>query len=266
MKPVFIFGCSHRCGSTLLQRLLNSTSDVMIWGEHDGYLNDYFWNFTHLVKWADRHNEERMIFIEKGYDDFLPNIIPSVETLREAARIYILSLFAIPAARLGRKVWGFKEVRYGVEIALALQDLFPGARIIHINRNLIDVYMSLKSWEATNPEWSQEFTKRSVNNWLRINRGFIEAGREIHNLFQVRYEDMIVDPTGFTEQLAVFLDMPVEKFDQRVFARKLRIFGDTGEENEEKPILIELTDQDKTLLMQPKVEEIAAAFGYTIEL
>ena len=35
-RPVFVFGCSLRCGGTLLQRVLSSTSELFVWGENDG--------------------------------------------------------------------------------------------------------------------------------------------------------------------------------------------------------------------------------------
>ena len=43
--PIFLLG-SGRSGTTLLQKILNSADDVMIWGEHGGFLkkvaNAYF--------------------------------------------------------------------------------------------------------------------------------------------------------------------------------------------------------------------------------
>ena len=35
--PIFLLG-SGRSGTTLLQKILNSADDVMIWGEHGGFL------------------------------------------------------------------------------------------------------------------------------------------------------------------------------------------------------------------------------------
>jgi hypothetical protein len=35
--PIFLLG-TGRCGSTLLQKILNSVDNVMIYGEHGGFL------------------------------------------------------------------------------------------------------------------------------------------------------------------------------------------------------------------------------------
>ena len=47
-SPIFLLG-THRSGTTLLQRIVNSSEDAMIWGEHGGFLGDiaeaYFLNF-----------------------------------------------------------------------------------------------------------------------------------------------------------------------------------------------------------------------------
>src|SRR5206468_701323 len=36
--PVLVFGSGHRCGSTLIQRLLTSHPSMLIWGEHGGHV------------------------------------------------------------------------------------------------------------------------------------------------------------------------------------------------------------------------------------
>ena len=47
-SPIFLLG-THRSGTTLLQRIVNSSEDALIWGEHGGFLSQiaeaYFLNF-----------------------------------------------------------------------------------------------------------------------------------------------------------------------------------------------------------------------------
>lgn len=266
-QPVFVFGCSHRCGSTLLQRLLNSVPQVLIWGEHNGYLNDFFWNYRNLLKWAAQHNEERLRFIESGFDNFLPNMSPDRENIQEAARNHLISLFALPALKLGRKIWGFKEVRYGAEVALVLQELFPETRVIHLIRDPVEVYLSLKSWEENDPGWDHELTERSVGNWIRINRSFIELKDQIMKLLQIKFEEMISDPGGFTRELAGFLDIHERYFNQKVFARKLAGYGEPeiGTQRS-KPSRMDFSERDRDLLGRLEMHEVASAYGYRLEL
>lgn len=265
-QPVFVFGCSHRCGSTLLQRLLNSVPQILIWGEHNGYLNDFFWNYGNLLKWSMQHNDERLLFFKSGYDNFLPNMFPDQETIREAGYTYLISLFALPAMSLGRRVWGFKEVRYGAEVALGLQEFFPEMRVIHLIRHPVDIYLSMKSWEDDDPGWDRNLTKRSMSNWARINRSFLESKREINHLLQVKFEDMIATPEGFTWQLAEFLEIPQESFNRDVFSRKLARYGETEKlPRRSKPAISDLTERDKNLLAASEIHALAAAYGYAID-
>lgn len=264
--PIFVFGCSHRCGSTLLQRLLNSAPQILIWGEHNGYLNDFFWSLGNLRKWAFQHNEERLRFFESGYDHFLANMSPDDESIQEASRAHLISLFALPAAKLGRKIWGFKEVRYGMEVALALQELFPEMRLIHLVRHPVDVYLSLKNWEKLDPGWDHVFTEQSMNNWIRINRGFIDAKDQIDSLLQVKFEEMIADPGEFIRQLARFLNIPARNFRREVFTRKLANYEEPATRvKRSKPTRSDLSEKDKDLLGRAELHEIASAYGYHIE-
>ena len=47
--PVFLVG-TGRSGTTLVQRLLNSYSDTLIWGEHAGFLQQYSEAYNLLSK------------------------------------------------------------------------------------------------------------------------------------------------------------------------------------------------------------------------
>ena len=38
-KPIFIFACSWRSGSTLLQRYITASGEILVWGETGGALN-----------------------------------------------------------------------------------------------------------------------------------------------------------------------------------------------------------------------------------
>ena len=49
--PVFILSSAGRTGSTLLQRLLISTRDIMVWGEHDGAMVAAAGQFHDEIVW-----------------------------------------------------------------------------------------------------------------------------------------------------------------------------------------------------------------------
>jgi len=139
--PIFIFSSGQRCGSTLLQRLLNSHKDILIWGEQHGSIIPLYEMNNKLLKWESNHRSQRKIYLEKGYDNFTPNLVPSDCEIIDASRDYLLSLFAKSAKKLDKKIWGFKEVRYDYEISCFLLKLFPNAKIIWLTRNVVDCFI-----------------------------------------------------------------------------------------------------------------------------
>jgi hypothetical protein len=253
--PIFIFASGNRCGSTLLQRLLNSNQDILIWGEQHGCLRDILPASEAFADWSFDKDDERDTFRLRGYDNFLPNLSPPPEHIQRATQRYVEMLFAEPAAKLGRRIWGFKEVRYPVTIALLLQDYFPGARFIHLTRSIEDCLLSLKRWEATGV-WSRAWTLQSIENWVLVNQGFLYRGRKLNNLLSVRYEDMTAEePQAFAARVAAFLGLPPASLDAAVFRRKLN-GTDPGAPS------IPLTADERALIATPEIERISRALQY----
>jgi hypothetical protein len=264
-RPIFLFAASHRCGSTLLQRLLNSCPDILIWGEQNGYLNAFVRDFRDMLDWQSRVGHHRQTFLQKGYDNFIPNLMPEAYELRGAAVAYLGALFGVPAARLGRSTWGFKEVRYGIQVALLLQECFPKARFIHLNRHIVDCLISLKHWEDSPDPWNRQWTRQSVANWERINGSFLRAGAELTNLLSVRYEDMIAGPQAFIQQLAHFLELSPAVFDHKVFNKRLHSAGEASAFTRRKIRPADLDAEERALITTTGILEIAEAYGYKME-
>jgi len=264
-RPIFVFSSSQRCGSTLLQRLLNSCPDILIWGEHIGHLNSFVWEHKVLLEWESRFSAHRKTFLLEGYDHFVPNLVPEEYELWRAAATYVVALFGVPAAKLGRSIWGFKEVRYGAHVALFLQKCFPKARFIHVTRNVVDCFISLKRWEESPDSWNREWTENSVQDWVRINSSFLTAAGNIRNLLSVRFEDMVADPQELIEQLSQFLELAPESFDRGVFDRRIHDFGKAGTAERPKISPSDLNAEERALLSQPNVVETATEYGYKVE-
>ena len=144
--PIFLF-TMHRGGGTLLQRVVNSSRDVLIWGEHGGFINKMAETDTILSHFdtvcrpiGDRH-----------LADFISNRDPEVfdpwtnplerGAYRKYARDFIRTTFSTGLADNQR--WGFKEVRYhSLRTARFLTELFPWSRIVVLRRNLTAVVAS----------------------------------------------------------------------------------------------------------------------------
>ena len=164
---IFILGVG-RCGSTFLQTILSSTTDVWIWGEHDGILEGLI-GWGSRVKDSDRLN--KFSFSRPGapihqgattawLNGFRPSDIDSL--LHDA--INQLMLRELPE---GKTRWGFKEIRYDSrdQVAERLLEIFPTSKIIHLVRNPFQtIESSILSWNPRDVEAGQ--TSRMV--WIKL--------------------------------------------------------------------------------------------------
>lgn len=257
-EPIFILASAQRCGSTLLQRLVNSLEDTLLWGEHQGVLMDFIKHHEVLLEWEKRFAGNRKQFLMSGRDLFLPNMVPEDHELRTAAIAYVLNLFGLPAAKLGKPRWGFKEVRYGARVVLFLQDLFPKARFIHLTRDPAACFRSMKRWELGDDDWDRGMTTRSIWDWVRINASLAEVKDQVPGMMSVRFEDMVAAPEGFTRDLAEFLGREPGDFDLSVFERRLD--GQFGPAID--PTRLELTGEEEQFLADPAIAGVARKFGY----
>ncbi len=136
-EPVIVVSLT-RCGSTLLQRVLNVHPQLTIWGEHYGALRGIQAALEAIRRSArliDRGFALRSSLIGPLDDpeDVSPHINPfSAAGFEEAIRQFIVQTFT---AQLPPDVrWGFKEVRYFSREITFLLGLFPAARVIVLVR------------------------------------------------------------------------------------------------------------------------------------
>jgi len=256
--PIFILASGQRCGSTLLLRLVNSYADALLWGEHHGALNAFLTLHEDLQEWESRFAGNRRAYLLGRRDEFLPNMVPEASEIRTAAKAYLVNLFALPAAKLGKPVWGFKEVRYGAKVALFLQDLFPDCRIIHLTRDLADCFISMKRWEIADDLWDRKLTERAVWDWVRVNSSLREVADRLTNLWSIRYEDMVEDPGGFVDELAAFLGVDASAFDTSVFDHRLH--GQSPRSPDDRPVTLDA--EAVAFLSDPAILDAAREYGY----
>lgn len=196
--PIFILG-TGRCGSTLLQKIVNSVDDAMIYGEHGGFLKDiakaYFLNLENekIEKYIMSRNtsgEDPEAVFETLKNPRLWTAWTNWynrETVKNNFRDFIESFFNPDS--LKRKVhWGFKEIRYGPgdRVMEMLSDLYPSARFIFVVRHPVDVVASKISVRMS------DGIETDAHNWAAQNSFF----RRFHNNTSdrcaiVSYEDLI---------------------------------------------------------------------------
>ncbi len=217
-SPVLALASSWRAGSTLLQRLLMSGGEAMIWGEPFGQrdpvrqMTDMFLPFRDAYPRPDHFLGQR-----QATADFDPsgawvaNLYPDITDLQRAQRAFIDQLLAAPARASGYTRWGLKEVRIDAMQAAYLQILYPAARLVFLVRNPYDAYRSYR----VRGGWYDRFPDRPVfdpesfgRHWRRLTEGFL-AHAEPLGAMLVRFEEMTGDP-GFADRLAVHTGLRID--------------------------------------------------------
>jgi hypothetical protein len=255
MGPVFLLAGGGRTGSTLLQRLIISTRQVLVWGEHGGILLPQMrklLNQTH--SWIESANGYRMLdeFKIDAHNAWVPNLNPEPTSLRSAGRAFIEQYLGASARKMGYTRWGFKEIRYGTEDVRMLQTLFPRASFVFLVRNPVSCLRSIKAthWYAGDHGASPA---AFLNEWVRISGSLAGVYPECQRACLLRYEDAISNPEATVRAIAKTIEVPFAAFDLSVFDRQLR-----GEAS--SPAALDTADWQA--LQNPDVLSVAGKLGY----
>jgi len=268
-RPVFILG-SGRCGSTLLQSILNSNPKFLIWGEHNGFLRpvaEAYYGAAHQHFPVEealniRGRKQRLRHPEhwNAWDNLC-----GPDEFRDRFRSFVRSLFADPSGKSPR--WGFKEIRYGMEASdqspRLLAECFPEARFVILTRDPWEtVFSMIAHWVLTPPaealsaaQLDEEILSRSTSwngQYLQLSL-FAEA--HARQCTSIRYEEL--DRPATYEGLAEFLE--ASRFDYRTHLERVH-----GAANKAGDAVARL--RERMELLRPRVEEItrpaALRYGY----
>lgn len=271
--PVFIFASGQRCGSTLLQRLLCSHPQIIIWGEHDGTLNKILPGFERLLQWKEMFDHQFQLYLNEGYNNFIPNMNPPCKHIIYAREQFIRNIWQRPAQEMGKSIWGFKEVLYGADIALALREIFPNAKIIHLTRNIFECFISLRHEEQISPAdqphvplqqvWTRERTVEFIDAWVKVNHSLITTpGLTGDWVFRLKYETLVKDKIDTTTALAEWLGLDIKDFDMDVFNHKL--YTDRHKGIDPRPPIkrSQLTDEEIALVTRDEILQLSEILGF----
>jgi hypothetical protein len=259
--PLLVFGSGQRCGSTLVQRLLSSHPDVLVWGEHGGHLREILAAGRLLKAWDEGlGGPSREQFAERGHDGWIPNLLPEPDAVVDAARAFVERLFAAPAAAHGCGRWGFKEVRFGLPEAEMVRELYPETRVVHITRDPRPILTSLEHWERTDPWWRRQFTEIAMADWTRVNASF--EGVDLPWVRSWRLEDATADPDRFVADLAGLIAVEPGTLDRSLMER--RVHGEKPEEKRDLTPFEKLPRGVRALLRDRELRRVAGAYGYEL--
>ena len=201
---------SGRSGTTYLQEVLCRSLGIA-YGPEPKFVVSYLRKISRFGDLEQEINLRRLVeticrepyfeYVEKWHkfqitpDDILGEI-------REPTyKAVVLAIFQIFANNRNMIRLGYKDptdVRYIPEIA----ELFPNARFIHILRDGRDVASSTLKfiWGPTN-------LYAGSREWARATRKGIDDGRPLGSrYFEMRYEDLIINPEQVVPDLASFIE------------------------------------------------------------
>lgn len=261
-RPIFIFG-SGRSGTTLLQRILNTHKDVVLSGEHGGFLNGLavvYQSFHHEGTEMQLAKDEQIFETPEELVAYVKNPenwsawanIMHRDELDERLRTFIKSFFVTNMTPR----WGFKEIRYGHTpgVLRMLAALFPEARFVVLVRNPIDVILSQISMFRQDPSVYTMLAKR----WANLYSNFLAFKKEYPAQVYIYQYEQLCKAKDFTDVQA-FLDLSGDIAIQHV----LNLEHGRGDDEKRN---------DRASLLQPKqiqeikdeVADVAQQVGYIL--
>ena len=141
-QHIFIYGINGRSSSTALQRILNSSGEICIWGEAGG-IDQPFLDFIEQIETKKKDFDERLpkdhydllknSFKNEKHDKFYPNafndLTESIECIKDGFAEMIKPVNSV-------KRLGYKEIRVQKPSNLiTLIKLFPNCKILFLFRD-----------------------------------------------------------------------------------------------------------------------------------
>lgn len=261
-SPIFVLSAGWRSGSTLVQRLLMSNGQTLIWGEpYDRSciiqrLAESLFSFS--SDWPVSKYYSNPTDLDDLSKEWVANLYPPIACLKEGYRELIESLFLKPALERGASRWGLKEVRLSVRDAQFLQWLYPKAKFVFIYRDPFDAYSSYKSVSATRnwySRWPQDhaFTPAAFGrHWRQLASDFQRNGHCVKG-FVIKYEDLVSGQVD-CEVLAQYCEIGIDKT-----ILKIRV-GGAAQRNPTANGLSRL----ESLLLSRFTAPVAAELGYHV--
>lgn len=197
--PIFVLSTGWRAGSTLLQRILVTDPQLLLWGEPLGEMTvvsrvaEMIGNSLNPVKfraWGSQVDANSPGLATS----WIAVLYPSTDHFRMALRGLFDQWLGAPARERGFSRWGFKEVRFGATEASLLRWLYPNAKFVVISRHPYDSYQSVvnASWTPyyRYPDVPVDSAASFARNWNRLAMSWSELPAGFP-CFHIKYEDLI---------------------------------------------------------------------------
>ena len=265
MTPVFVFAPTARNGVTLVQRLLNSSKQIIVYGENYDFTERLPALAHSCVKahldYGPAFEASRRRFrageTEYWSSDLWPDsqamMMIGLNAFFQAAILYQQS-----AERCNRDRWGLKTPVTNLQTLERLGNLMPNARFVFVYRDLFAVARSAKARRLID---RIDQLEGLAAQWCRNVIGIAEAsGNETH---LIRYELLTAHPETTIRDLEAFAG--VTGIDCSVMQRRINTFVGSRDRGDSPTGYIE--PEDLTAMEVEVIQQVAGEtmqkFGYS---
>jgi hypothetical protein len=230
LDPLIVTAPVIRSGTTLLQRLLCSSRQALIYGEMSAQDLEFFLNlYTFKVQEYTYHKQMYAAglgrILQGDVNDWIPDLMPDIDeylaAMSQSAFAGIIYCREY-AAKVRRPLWGFKHPGWKPPMIRLLRAVTPKSRFIFIYRDVIDCLKSAKAQQAIN---SHQEVHEFCQAWVEGVEYLLNLGDDPAVLV-LRYEELVSEPETALVRIAEFSG--VDDMNPAVLQRKINAW--TGED------------------------------------
>jgi hypothetical protein len=208
LNPLIIASPTIRSGTTLLQRLLCSATNALIYGEtcaHDLELFMTVCQSRALMYGAGKPGYAASLSQVQAGDvndwilDLMPNIDGYLDHLGRSC-FGLLTYCRDYAVAAGRPVWGLKAPGIKIPTLDLIRQTMPQARFIYIHRDVVDCLRSAKARQAVR---SEPEVKEFCQSWAVNLRYALKFSHEPF-MHMLNYAELIAEPEKCLPLIAAF--------------------------------------------------------------
>lgn len=195
-SPIFILSAGWGSGSTLVQRIVMSSNEVLVWGEpYDRAapvhrVSSTISSIAH--DWPPTSHYSSVQSLDTLSKSWVANLAPPIESLRAAHLAFFNAWLSLEGQNSETTRWGLKEVRLTIDHARYLRWLYPNARFLFVYRDLMPGYLGCRrlNWYSVWPNYRATHITRFAHHWQHLVNGFIDGYKDVGGML-IRYEDLV---------------------------------------------------------------------------
>ena len=234
--PIIITSPVRRSGTTLIQRLLSSSTNCLIFGESSArdlqmYANLLMSKQLQYLNSKELRDLQISSVLKGNVNDWIPDLLPEVDFYIEQTKqslLGILNSFQEYANQHQRPIWGMKLPEWTPSNLILGKQFYPELKVVYIERNIADCIRSAKQVNMIqNIGEVDQFCQAWKTHVDMAKQHFDEK-----NTLYISYESLIENPESILNELESFTG--AHQIDRSVLEAKFNTYkAKMDDENDE---------------------------------